>query len=95
MSTYEDMITEAIERETELITRDVAVRHANTVDGLDLDEQGTIKSLDRPGKDVLHDLVEAFREIQGHAAATLIAYRLRKTFDLDKVDLPDNIESVL
>lgn len=88
---YHDLIQAAIERESDVLGLADAVERANQVEGLSVDDEGTVVSVSGEGKAVLGDLVDAYVEASGDVAAFLIARRVENVSDSD-LDLPENLD---
>lgn len=95
MTEYEDVIEAAIAKMIKTVNKDVALRQARTVPDLDVDDDGNVKELRAPGKEVLRELVDVFSDIMGGVAESLIAYELRDSFDLDELELPESVSEHL
>ncbi len=91
MSKYKTIIEAGLKKEMDTIGRDVAVNVAREVNGVEIDDDGKVVSLDRDGKKVLKDLVIKFTEIAGPASPTIIARGISEKGLLHKEELPDSI----
>ena len=87
---YAELVEAAIRREMDILGDDQAVVMARDIDGLDVDDDGTVTGIDRSSMDVLEELVDAYVEVSGDIAAFVIARRLSNMVD-DPQDLPDNV----
>lgn len=88
MATYQEVIQAVIEKETGVVGVNAAVSEAERVDGLTVDEEGTVLSVEGEGKTVLATLVQRYVDLYGEVAATLIARRL-ESMDLSGIELPE------
>ena len=88
---YEELIEAAIERQIEILGRGQALEQARTVDGLTVDDDGTVRELEGDGRERLSEVVDAYRAVAGDLPASLIAYRLRDEFDVSHAELPANV----
>lgn len=95
MADYTDLIEAAIQKMFTVTSEEVALRQARSVPDLDIDEDGNVNELRASGEDVLRELVDAYGEIMGGVAKSLIAYELRDRFDIDDIDLPENVSKHL
>lgn len=86
---YDALIEAAIDRERDIIG-DEAVDRARSIDGLDVDDDGSVRSLDRDGKAALGDLVDGYVAASGDVAAFLIARRIENV-PHDDLELPANL----
>lgn len=84
------LVEAAIRREMDVLGDGRAVALAGDVDGLEVDDTGSVLSMSRSSTGVLHDLVEAYTEASGEVAAFVIARRLENMVD-DETELPDNV----
>jgi hypothetical protein len=87
---YAELVEAAIRREMDILGDDQAVVMARDIDGLDVDDDGTVTGIDRSSMDVLEELVDAYVEVSGDIAAFVIARRLSNMVD-DSDGLPDNV----
>lgn len=88
---YTALIQAAIDRETDILGPEDAIECADSVDGLVVDDDGTVVAVERDGRAVLGDLVGAYVVTAGDVAAFLIARRLENMCDREEVDLPENL----
>ncbi|MFB6208475.1 MAG: hypothetical protein ABEJ69_03930, partial [Candidatus Nanohaloarchaea archaeon] len=91
MPDYARAIEFAIGKEMNTIGKPVALKQADEMDTLAVDEDGKVERIDGDGKDVLEQLVEKYKDISGTVASSLIAYEIRDNMDMDPEDLPENI----
>ncbi|MFB6182651.1 MAG: hypothetical protein ABEI78_01170 [Candidatus Nanohaloarchaea archaeon] len=89
---YEDIIEHIIQKEKDVIGP-VAVKKADSVDGLEVDDDGNIENLDGDGKEVLSDLVETYKTIVGKSIASVL--REEKDSEEDLPELPENIKQLI
>ncbi len=94
MVSYKDAIEAAIERQAEVVGLQEAVSMARQTPGLDVDEDGSVSSMSRPGKETLHALVKEYERVAGNLTVMLIARTLRD-INADELDLPAFIEDKL
>jgi hypothetical protein len=87
---YRRIVELAIDREMEVIGPEQAVSLANNIDGLDVDSDGTVRSMGDSGERTLSSLVEAYKEASGEIAAFVIARRLENAVE-DHSILPENV----
>jgi hypothetical protein len=80
----------AIKKESDLSNKELAVRQANKVDGLEVTEEGEVKSVDRGKVEVLQQLIENFEQMMGEVAANLIAEEMKKE-DVEPSKLPEEL----
>ena len=73
------------------MSRAQAVDRARSVEGLTVDETGTVVSIDGDGRAVLAELIDAYLEASGDLAAFMIARRFENMPESD-LPLPDPIE---
>lgn len=88
--TYGDLVEAAIRREMDILGDEQAIALAREIDGLMVDDDGTVASVDRSGTEVLSKLVDTYVEESGDVAAFVIARRLSNMVD-DTSVLPDNV----
>lgn len=87
MVTYTDVIEAAIEKETDVLGKDAALRVAKRVSGLEVSDDGSVDEMSRDEKEILEDLVEEYQDVAGSVAATLIARKI-KDIGGEELDLP-------
>lgn len=92
-ATYEMLIESAIDRERDVIG-DEAIERARSIEGLTVDDHGTVDAVDRDGKAVLGDLIDEYVAASGDVAAFLIARRI-ENLPHDELVLPDNLSAHL
>jgi len=85
-----DLVEAAIRREMDVLGDDTAVALAREIDGLAVEDDGGVTSIDRPVADVLSALVDAYVAESGDVAAFVIARRLANMVD-DPTILPENV----
>lgn len=88
MTTYEKIIQKAVNKETEILGEKTALGIAKEVEGLELDEKGEIKKLEREEQKILEDLVQEYQKIGGAVSASLIAREIEDLVEKD-MELPD------
>lgn len=88
MTTWNEALEAAIQKEIDVLGKNVAVRTARQVEGLDVGDDGSVTTLNRDGKQCLADLVEAYQDVGGAVSATLIARSIKQAGG-DDLDLPD------
>jgi len=88
MTTYEEIIQKAVNKETEILGEKTALNIANDVKGLEMDEEGEIQKLDGEELEILEDLVQEYQKIGGAVSASLIAREIEDIVDKD-MELPD------
>jgi|GEM_PF-3110805 len=87
---YAELVEAAIQREMDILGDQQAVAMAREIEGLDVEDDGSVTEIDRPSMDVLEALVDAYVEESGDIAAFVIARRLSNMVD-DPDGLPDNV----
>lgn len=92
-ATYEMLIEAAIDRERDVIGEE-AIERARSIDGLGVDDDGTVDAVDRDGKAVLGELIDEYVAASGDVAAFLIARRI-ENLPHDELELPDNLAAHL
>lgn len=89
---YATLVCEAVQREMDVLGDERAVELAREVEGLSVDDGGSVTALDREGVGVLDDLIERYKQESGDVAAFVIARRLEHVIDdAGDVDLPDSL----
>lgn len=88
MTTWEEAIEAAIQKEINVLGKTVALRTARQVPGLEVEDDGRVTGLERDGKQCLAELVGAYQDIGGAVSATLIARSIKQSGG-DDLDLPD------
>lgn len=86
---YETLIEAAVDRERDIVGHR-AIDLARSVEGLSVDDDGAVRSVDRDGKAVLGELIDAYVAASGDVAAFLIARRI-ENLPHDDLDLPENL----
>lgn len=92
MATFEDAIETAIEKEIQTLGKDIAVKRARSVEGLEIDDDGKVTALERDGSDVLGDLVLEYVDYAGTISASMIARQIQGT-EMEDLDLPRILRS--
>lgn len=94
---YVRLVEATIDREQEVLGDARAIARANDVEGLEVDAEGTVVSVDRDGQEVLSDLVETYKATSGEVAAFIIARRVENVVDdmEREVTLPENLRQHL
>lgn len=87
---YADLVEAAIRREMDVLGDEQAITLAREIEGLTVDDDGSVTSLDRSPDQVLSELVDAYVEASGDIAAFVIARRLSNMVE-DADVLPDNV----
>lgn len=97
MTTYNDIIEASIKKEMNLLGAPVALRQARKVDNLEIDDDGNITSIDGDGLEIFRDLLDSYEDASGPVVDSLISKELEEKFgeDLEKIELPDRIQSKL
>jgi len=85
-----DLVEAAIRREMDILGDEAAVALAREIDGLVVEDDGGVASVNRPVADVLSELVDAYVAESGDIAAFVIARRLANVVD-DPTVLPENV----
>lgn len=80
----------AIEKESQLSNEALAIRQANQVDGLEVNEDGDIKTFEGEKVEVIARLVNKYMEMMGDVAANLIAEEMKNN-DVEPPELPDEL----
>lgn len=65
---YDHLITAMIKKFMTLIQKETTIEVANSIDGLEVDEDGNVVSLNREGSEVFADLYRRFKMIGGGVA---------------------------
>ncbi|MFB6203169.1 MAG: hypothetical protein ABEK01_01615 [Candidatus Nanohaloarchaea archaeon] len=92
MATEEEVIEAAIEKEADTLGEGTAYKYAREVEGLEIDEDGNVTSIDGDTQQILANLVLKYVDYAGDISATLIAHELSET-DTEGVDLPPMIKN--
>lgn len=91
MTEYEAVIEVCVRRMAEIVGKRRAVERARSVDGLAITDEGTVEAVDREGRAVLGDLVDAFGTVGGDLVPTIVAGVIADEFDVREIDLPDRL----
>lgn len=94
MASYEDVLEAAVGKEASILGDGPAIRTAQKVENLDIDDHGNVKGFEGNGAKVLEELVEKYIEIGGEVTATLIARKLDDE-GLKDVELPETLKDRL
>ncbi len=92
MVTYKEVAQKTVEREMEVIGKELAMRVAKETDNLDIDDEGNISRLGENKKDIIDKLVAGYQDITGDIAVSIIA-RAIKDIGGDELDLPERLEN--
>lgn len=88
VTSYRDVIEEAVRAEMDVIGEGMAVNVCRRVDGVQVADDGTVEEVAGDGRDVLDRLVGMYIHDFGEVSASLIARRIHRELDLGDVDLP-------
>lgn len=91
MTTYEDVIEAAISKVMETMGKDLTLRLAGEVEGLEVDDDGSVKSFEGSGKKTLDELIGKYENVLGSVAVPIIARGVSDFKDED-IDLPDRLK---
>lgn len=80
----------AVAKEADLSNKELAIRQANKVEGLEVNDDGEVESIDLDKGEVLENLIENFEEMMGDVAANLIAEEMKKN-DVEVSELPEEL----
>ena len=92
MVTYKEAIQSIIEREMEVIGKKLAIKTADEIEGLTINNSGEVKRMDRDGKEIIDDLVGKYEDRTGTVALSIIA-RTLSDMSGDQLDLPKRLEN--
>ncbi len=95
MTGYEEIIELSIRRMAEVVGKHMAVGRAQQIEGVTVDDEGSVADLDDDGKAVLERLVDSYIEMAGEIPAALIASAIREEYDVERLDLPENVSKEL
>lgn len=87
---YVALAQAAIDREADVLGTDEAIERARDIDGLSVDETGTVLDVEGDGEAVLEALIDAYLAASGDIAAFMIARRFQNMPESD-LSLPDNV----
>lgn len=76
----EKIIETTIEQESDLIGP-VAIRKASNVDGVEIDDDGNVTSLEGDGEEVLTSIFDAYEDVVGEKAIELLKRKVRDNID--------------
>ncbi|AOV94927.1 hypothetical protein AQV86_03305 [Nanohaloarchaea archaeon SG9] len=80
----------AIQNQSDLSSEELAVRQANQVEGLQVNDEGEVESFNGDKKEILSQLVEKYEEMMGNVATNLIAEEM-KNRDVEASELPEKL----
>lgn len=89
MTDYEPLIEGVIQQEKAIIGL-VAITKARQVEGLEIDDDGNVESLEGDGEEIFTALIEAYKSVVGEAVMTAI-----RQYESEEGDLPSNLEDAL
>lgn len=89
MTDYEPLIEGVIQQEKSIIGL-VALTKARQVEGLEIDDDGNVESLNGDGQEIFSDLVESYKSVVGEAVMTAI-----RQYESEEGELPPNLEDAL
>jgi hypothetical protein len=92
MADYAQLIEIVIEKEKEILGGKTAIKIAQDVPELEINDDGSLDEIKDGGKNALDNLVKKYQGIGGSVSASLIANRL-KDEDLEGIDLPERLEA--
>jgi len=69
---YENLITEIIRKQIDILGVDVAVRKANGVPGLKVSDKGEVNSLSGDPQEVLQELVQQYVALSGEIVKNIL-----------------------
>ena len=90
MTKYKEVIQTAIDREKQIIGDEMAFSVVESVEGIQIDDEGEIQDIKRDNKEVLDDLVAEFCRVSGDIAKSIIA-RAITDLNTDNLDLPKRL----
>ncbi|MFB6208279.1 MAG: hypothetical protein ABEJ69_02940 [Candidatus Nanohaloarchaea archaeon] len=85
---YKDIVKGLIEEEQETIGA-LAVKKAEEVEGLELDDDGKVTEISGNGKQVLSELVDNYESMVGESIGSVIRHQGDKE---EMPDLPENVQ---
>ncbi|MFB6204511.1 MAG: hypothetical protein ABEJ75_02610 [Candidatus Nanohaloarchaea archaeon] len=88
MPDYQDIISGIVTEEKQTIG-DMAVKKANEVPSLTVDDDGNIEELDGNGEEALGELVEKYESMVGQAIGSVIRHQSKEG---DLPELPPNVQ---
>lgn len=89
LAEYDSLIESIIQQEKDIIGL-VALTKARQVDGLEVEDDGSIKSMERNGEEVFKDLVESYKSLVGEAIATAL-----RNYQSEEGDVPEDMEQAI
>ena len=69
---YENLIGEIVRKQMDILGPDMAVRTANQVTGLEIDDQGVVSKLDGDPEQILQKLVEQYISLSGEIVRNIL-----------------------
>ncbi len=90
MTKYKEVIQTAIDREKQILGDEMAFSVVESVEGIQIDDEGEIQYIKRDNKEVLDDLVAGFCRVSGDIAESIIA-RAITDLNTDNLDLPKRL----
>ncbi|MDY6778734.1 MAG: hypothetical protein SVU32_08780 [Candidatus Nanohaloarchaea archaeon] len=85
----QELIEGIIKEEKEIIGQ-VAIRRAQETDGLTVDDDGHVQSIEGDDEEVMKRLVDNYKSVVGKAVATAI-----RKFESEQSDVPEELEEVI
>ncbi len=88
---YRELITAVVKNEKRIV-KDVAVREANRIEGLYVDEQGNVEDLERDGSKIFEDLYKRYKELGFGAAKIIIKKAIQPVLEkYQDLEVPDEL----
>lgn len=95
MTDYSDVVETVVKKFIDTQGQALAVRQANKAEEIEIDDDGTVISIDGDGKEVLGNVLEQFKGIMGPVSVAIASRAINEEYgDLD-LEMPDEIEEKL
>ena len=83
---YQNLLSEIIAKQAVILGPEIAVLKARSVDGIEVDDQGKVTSVEGDPKEALQKLVDAYVSLSGQIVKSAMLPLFSKYPDIEKVN---------
>lgn len=92
MSDYEDLVASIIKKFMTVVKKETIIDAANAIDGLQVNGNGDVMSLDRPGDAVFDELYQKYKSMGGGVAKIFAKQAIKPIIESNPgLTIPDEL----